>query len=29
VLVAMSVVMGALWQLKGLNPLEALIYWRM
>ena len=29
VLVAVSVVMGALWQLKGLNPLETLIYWRM
>ena len=29
VIVAISVVVGAMWQLKGLNPLEALIYWRM
>jgi hypothetical protein len=29
VIVAVSVVVGAMWQLKGLNPLEALIYWRM
>ena len=29
VIVTMSVVFGAIWQLKGLNPWEALIYWRM
>lgn len=29
VIVAMSVAFGAIWQLKGLNPLEALLYWRM
>lgn len=29
VIVAMSVVIGAMWQLKGLNPLEALLSWRM
>jgi hypothetical protein len=29
VIVAMSVVVGAMWQLKGFNPLEALLYWRM
>lgn len=28
-LVAVSIGMGALWQLQGINPLEALIYWRM
>jgi len=29
VIVANSVMVGAMWQLKGLNPLEALVYWRM
>ena len=29
VIVAISVVVGAMWQLKGLNPLETLVYWRM
>lgn len=29
VIVAMSVAFGAIWQLKGLNLLEALLYWRM
>lgn len=28
-IVAMSVVFGAMWQLKGLNPLEAILYWRI
>ena len=29
VIVAISVMVGAMWQLKGLNPLEAILYWRM
>ena len=29
VTVAMSVVLGAIWQLDGLNPLEAILSWRM
>ena len=29
VIVVLSVAFGAVWQLKGLNPLEALLYWRM
>lgn len=29
VLVAASIVFGFLWKLEGVNPLEALIYWRM
>jgi DNA-directed RNA polymerase subunit RPC12/RpoP len=29
ILIAASVVSGALWQLQSLNPLEALVYWRM
>ena len=29
VIVAMSVAFGAVWQLKGLNPLEAIMNWRM
>jgi hypothetical protein len=29
VIVALSVVFGAMWQLEGLNPLEAILYWRM
>ena len=29
VIVAMSVVIGAMWQLQGLNPLEALVSWHM
>ncbi len=28
-IVAMSVVFGAMWQLEGLNPLETILYWRM
>ncbi|MEX0828881.1 MAG: hypothetical protein WD032_01415 [Nitrospirales bacterium] len=28
-LVAVSIGLGAWWQLQGINPLEALIYWRM
>ena len=29
ILIAASVVGGAVWQLQGINPLEALVYWRM
>jgi hypothetical protein len=29
ILIAASVVSGALWQLQGINPLEILVYWRM
>lgn len=29
VLVAVSIGLGALWQFQGINPLEALVYWRM
>ncbi len=29
VLVVASIALGALWQLQGINPLEALVYWRM
>jgi len=29
ILIAASVVGGALWQLQGINPLEILVYWRM
>jgi hypothetical protein len=29
ILIAASVVGGAFWQLQGINPLEALVYWRM
>jgi hypothetical protein len=29
VIVVMSVAFGAIWQLKGLNPLEAILYWGM
>jgi hypothetical protein len=29
ILIAASVVSGALWQLQGINPLEVLVYWRM
>jgi hypothetical protein len=29
VFVAASIALGALWKLQGLNPLEALVYWRM
>jgi len=29
VLVAASIALGALWKFQGLNPLEALVYWRM
>ncbi len=29
VLVAASIAFGALWQMQGVNPLEALVYWRM
>jgi len=29
VLVAVSIGLGALWQIQGINPLEALVYWRM
>jgi hypothetical protein len=29
VLVAVSIGLGALWQIQGVNPLEALVYWRM
>ncbi len=29
ILIAISVVSGAVWQLQGINPLEVLVYWRM
>ena len=29
VLVVASIALGALWQLQGINPLEALVYWQM
>lgn len=29
VLVAASIAVGAIWKFQGLNPLEALVYWRM
>jgi hypothetical protein len=29
ILIVVSVVSGALWQLQGINPLEILVYWRM
>ena len=29
VLLAVSIGVGAFWKLQGLNPLEALVYWRM
>jgi hypothetical protein len=29
VLVVTGITLGALWQLLGINPLEALVYWRM
>jgi hypothetical protein len=29
ILIAISVVSGAVWQLQGINPLEILVYWRM
>lgn len=29
VIVAISVVVGAMWELKGLNPIEALVSWRI
>jgi len=29
ILIAISVVTGAVWQLQGINPLEVLVYWRM